>query len=105
MTDCKCEDWKAYHDHLPPGPATLRVTATCSCPPGRTLELRRKEVQGINERDLLLELTEVEQDGDGELEYREAESSLVCPACRLRYPVRDDIPIMLLDEATPLEPR
>jgi uncharacterized protein YbaR (Trm112 family) len=28
--------------------------------------------------------------------------SLVCPACRLRYPVRDDIPIMLLDEATPL---
>jgi len=41
----------------------------------------------------------------GELEYRESESSLVCPSCRLRYPVRDGIPIMLLDEATPLEPR
>lgn len=38
----------------------------------------------------------------GPLEHREAESSLVCPVCRLRYPVRDDIPIMLLDEATPL---
>ena len=38
----------------------------------------------------------------GELEYREAESALVCHACRLRYPVRDDIPIMLIDEATPL---
>ncbi len=38
----------------------------------------------------------------GTLEYREAESSLVCPACRLRYPVRDDIPIMLIDEATAL---
>jgi uncharacterized protein len=38
----------------------------------------------------------------GELEYREAESSLVCHRCALRYPVRDDIPIMLLDEATPL---
>ncbi|HEX9485083.1 MAG TPA: Trm112 family protein [Gemmatimonadaceae bacterium] len=38
----------------------------------------------------------------GPLEYREAESSLVCHACRLRYPVRGDIPIMLLDEATPL---
>jgi uncharacterized protein YbaR (Trm112 family) len=38
----------------------------------------------------------------GPLEHREAEGSLVCPACRLRYPVRDDIPIMLLDEATPL---
>jgi uncharacterized protein YbaR (Trm112 family) len=41
----------------------------------------------------------------GELEYHEAESSLDCPACRLRYPVRDDIPIMLVDEASPLEPR
>jgi uncharacterized protein len=38
----------------------------------------------------------------GELEYREAESSLICPRCALRYPVREDIPIMLLDEATPL---
>ena len=38
----------------------------------------------------------------GALEYREADPSLVCPACKLRYPVRDDIPIMLIDEATPL---
>lgn len=38
----------------------------------------------------------------GALDYREAESALVCPVCKLRYPVRDDIPIMLLDEATPL---
>jgi uncharacterized protein YbaR (Trm112 family) len=38
----------------------------------------------------------------GELEYRESEQSLICPACRLRYPIRDDIPIMLIDEATPL---
>ena len=38
----------------------------------------------------------------GELEYRDAESSLVCHRCALRYPVREDIPIMLLDEATAL---
>jgi uncharacterized protein YbaR (Trm112 family) len=38
----------------------------------------------------------------GTLEYRPAESSLICAACALRYPVRDDIPIMLLDEAKPL---
>jgi uncharacterized protein len=38
----------------------------------------------------------------GELEYRETEQSLICHACRLRYPIRDDIPIMLIDEATPL---
>ncbi len=37
----------------------------------------------------------------GDLEYRPDESVLVCNACRLRYPVRDDIPIMLIDEATP----
>jgi uncharacterized protein YbaR (Trm112 family) len=27
---------------------------------------------------------------------------LLCPACRRRYEVRDDIPVMLLDEATTL---
>lgn len=38
----------------------------------------------------------------GKLEYQEGESSLVCHHCRLRYAVRDDIPIMLIDEATPV---
>ncbi len=38
----------------------------------------------------------------GELEYRDAESGLVCHACKLRYAIRDGIPIMLIDEATPL---
>ena len=38
----------------------------------------------------------------GPLDYRETESSLVCARCALRYPVRDDIPVMLVDEATPL---
>lgn len=37
----------------------------------------------------------------GDLEYREAESSLICHSCKLRYPVREDIPIMLIDEASP----
>ncbi|RJX33155.1 MAG: Trm112 family protein [Desulfarculus sp.] len=29
---------------------------------------------------------------------------LICAACCLRYEIRDDIPIMLVDEARPLEP-
>ena len=39
----------------------------------------------------------------GELEYRQAEPSLVCHQCKLKYPVRDGIPIMLIDEALPLQ--
>jgi uncharacterized protein YbaR (Trm112 family) len=38
----------------------------------------------------------------GELEYRPEESALICHACRLRFPIRDNIPVMLLDEALPL---
>jgi len=38
----------------------------------------------------------------GELDYKEEEEALECTACRLRYPVRDDIPIMLIDEAESL---
>jgi uncharacterized protein len=35
-----------------------------------------------------------------ELEYRENPESLKCMQCHRVYPVRDDIPIMLVDEAT-----
>ena len=39
----------------------------------------------------------------GKLEYRKAEQELVCHPCKLAYPIRDDIPIMLVDEARTLE--
>lgn len=38
----------------------------------------------------------------GDLEYREAEAALLCHACKLRYRIEDDIPVMLIEEATPL---
>ena len=41
----------------------------------------------------------------GELEHRADVPALDCPACALRYPIRDGIPIMLIDEATPLSAR
>ncbi|MCD6594816.1 Trm112 family protein [bacterium] len=40
----------------------------------------------------------------GELEYQsEPEEVLICRACKLVYPVKDDIPVMLPDEAKPLD--
>ncbi|MBI4757188.1 MAG: Trm112 family protein [Betaproteobacteria bacterium] len=38
------------------------------------------------------------------LDYRKAQQELVCKACRLAFPIRDDIPVMLEDEARQLPP-
>ena len=38
----------------------------------------------------------------GALEYRASEESLLCHACGVRYAVREGIPIMLIDEVTPI---
>ena len=35
----------------------------------------------------------------GEIDYHEDEQVIVCRTCGYRYPVRDDIPVMLIDEA------
>jgi len=40
----------------------------------------------------------------GPLVYKKAEQELVCKPCCLAYPVRDDIPVMLEDEARKLPP-
>jgi len=38
----------------------------------------------------------------GTLDYQEQDGALDCRVCKLRYAVRDGIPVMLIDEATPL---
>jgi uncharacterized protein YbaR (Trm112 family) len=40
----------------------------------------------------------------GPLVYRKAEGELICKPDRLAYPIRDDIPVMLEDEARKLDP-
>jgi uncharacterized protein YbaR (Trm112 family) len=35
----------------------------------------------------------------GTLRLTQKEDGLVCDACRLMYPIKDDIPVMLIDEA------
>jgi uncharacterized protein YbaR (Trm112 family) len=39
----------------------------------------------------------------GDLALTEAKDALVCEACRLKYAIKDDIPIMLIDEATRID--
>jgi uncharacterized protein YbaR (Trm112 family) len=35
----------------------------------------------------------------GDIDYLEDQQVIVCRTCGYRYPVRDDIPVMLIDEA------
>jgi uncharacterized protein YbaR (Trm112 family) len=35
----------------------------------------------------------------GELHLTEKQDGLICEACKLKYPIREDIPIMLIEEA------
>jgi uncharacterized protein len=38
----------------------------------------------------------------GDLHMTAQQDGLVCETCKLVYPIKDDIPIMLIDEAKPL---
>ena len=39
----------------------------------------------------------------GDLIYKESENFLVCKKCRLMYPVQNDIPVMIIEEALPFK--
>lgn len=39
----------------------------------------------------------------GDLRLNQAGDGLICERCRLIYEIRDDIPIMLIEEAKPLK--
>jgi uncharacterized protein YbaR (Trm112 family) len=39
----------------------------------------------------------------GDLEYDQVNAKLICHACRLRYAIEDDIPIMIVEEAEKLD--
>jgi uncharacterized protein YbaR (Trm112 family) len=39
----------------------------------------------------------------GEVFLTRAEDGLICKSCRLVYQIKDDIPVMLIDEALPYQ--
>ena len=39
----------------------------------------------------------------GDIRLKEDGSGLICDQCKLLYPIRDDIPIMLIEEAIRIE--
>ena len=39
----------------------------------------------------------------GNLRLTDKQDGLICDACKLLYQIKDDIPIMLIDEAEPLK--
>ena len=41
----------------------------------------------------------------GDIRLNDSKDGLVCESCRLVYPIKDDIPVMLIDEALPLNPK
>jgi uncharacterized protein YbaR (Trm112 family) len=38
----------------------------------------------------------------GSIHLNQTKDGLVCEGCRLTYPIRDEIPVMLVEEATSL---
>ena len=41
----------------------------------------------------------------GNIHLNKSQDGLICDACQLLYEIKDDIPIMLIDEARPLTPK
>lgn len=39
----------------------------------------------------------------GDIYLNDTQDGLICEACKLKYEIRDDIPIMLIDEAQPID--
>jgi uncharacterized protein len=40
-----------------------------------------------------------------DIEYKDRRNLIICTGCGLQYPVRDNIPVMLVEEAAPAKNR
>ena len=39
----------------------------------------------------------------GDIRLNQDRDGLICDSCRLMYPIKDEIPVMLIDEAIPID--
>lgn len=39
----------------------------------------------------------------GDIRLNQNRDGLICDSCKLMYPIKDDIPVMLIDEAIPVD--
>jgi uncharacterized protein YbaR (Trm112 family) len=64
----------------------------------RSTEIGREDIMGIDKE--LLEILACPK-CKGDIVVADKEDGLICKSCKLLYPIRDDIPVMLIDEALP----
>ncbi len=63
------------------------------------LRIQRSEIMALSKE--LLEILACPK-CKGDIYLNEAGDGLICDNCKLLYEIKDDIPIMLIDEAKPL---
>ncbi len=65
-----------------------------------TIEIGKRGIMVINKE--LMEILACPK-CKGDIVVAEKGDGLICKSCKLIYPIRDDIPVMLIDEALPYE--
>jgi len=63
------------------------------------MTLQRGEIMAISNE--LLEILACPK-CKGDIHLNDTQDGLICEQCKLLYEIRDDIPIMLIDEARPI---
>jgi uncharacterized protein YbaR (Trm112 family) len=77
----------------------LRLVSWCGREPARSVVTEAsKEKEKIMIDSRLLEILACPA-CKGDLTYDQKAQKLICEKCRLKYPIKDDIPVMLVDQA------
>jgi len=69
------------------------------------IQRRRPEKKGVQDMAISKELLDIIAcpKCKGDIHLNETEDGLICDRCKLLYEIKEDIPIMLIDEAKPID--